>query len=114
QLYQDDYEALAGLQDLATQRGVAILVVHHSRKMSGDDVLDEVSGTTGLTAVVDTALVQKRERGRADCTLFLTGRDLEQERELALKWDPLISGWALLGDAAEYRQSQERAEILAV
>jgi hypothetical protein len=114
QLYQEDYDALAGLHELASRRGVAILVVHHSRKMTGDDVLDEISGTTGLAAAVDTVLVLKRERGRADATLFLTGRDLEQEREVALKWDPRISGWALLGDAAEYRQSQERTDVIRV
>jgi hypothetical protein len=111
QLYEQDYDALAGLHRLATERRVAVLVVHHSRKMSGEDVLDEVSGTTGITAVADSVLVLKRERGQADASLFLTGRDLEQERELALKWDPVISGWNIIGDAAEYRQSAERKAI---
>jgi 3'-5' exonuclease len=86
-------------------------VVHHLRKGSADDPLDEVSGSHGLTGGVDGVLVLKRERGRADAFLFITGRDIEQERELALSWEAATAAWRIAGDAEEYRGSKERAEI---
>jgi len=32
-------------------------------------------------------LVLKRDRGRADAYLHCTGREIEEEAELALRWD---------------------------
>lgn len=87
-LYEVDYEALEPLLPIAAEYGVAIVIVHHARKTPGDgDVLDEVSGSTGLTGGVDGILVLKRERGKHDATLFTTGRDVEEDQELALRWN---------------------------
>jgi hypothetical protein len=111
-VYREDYEAVEPLLSLAARYNVAVLVVHHLRKGSADDPLDEVSGTHGLTGGVDGVLVLKRERGRADAFLYVTGRDIEQERELALNWDGASASWRIAGDAEEYRGSKERAEIV--
>jgi hypothetical protein len=111
-VYREDYEAVEPLLSLAAQYNVAVLVVHHLRKGSADDPLDEVSGSHGLTGGVDGVLVLKRERGRADAFLYITGRDIEQERELALSWDAATAAWRIAGDAEEYRGSKERAEIV--
>jgi len=84
---------------------VAILVVHHLRKMSADDPLDEISGSTGLTGGVDGILVLKCDRGAADAYLHVTGRDIEEDQEYALHWDQEVAGWSLVGDADEFRLS---------
>jgi DNA-binding transcriptional ArsR family regulator len=110
--YQEDYEALEALLPLAARHNVAMLVVHHLRKMAASDPLDEVNSSIGLTGGVDGAIILKRERTRADATLFVAGRDVEEEKEFALRWDQNTAGWALVGDAGEYRLSQERAAIL--
>jgi len=112
-LYEQDYAALAGLKALADRHGVAVLVVHHLRKGSSEDPLEEVSGTTGLTGAADTVWVLRRDRGRMDATLFITGRDTE-EQETALQFDPSLGLWCLLGSAEEYRMSQERQAVLAL
>src|SRR5262249_27462535 len=52
--YLEDYEALGELQKLASQYNLAIVVAHHDRKASADDVFDTVSGTLGITGPVDT------------------------------------------------------------
>jgi hypothetical protein len=39
QLYSADYEAITGLQKIAIERGMAIVVVHHDRNSQSDDVL---------------------------------------------------------------------------
>ena len=38
--YEADYEAIAELQKIASDTGVAILVIHHTRKGEADDPVD--------------------------------------------------------------------------
>ena len=111
-VYDLDYEALEPLVGLAAAHGVAILVVHHLRKLEAGDPLDMISGSTGLTGGVDGALVLKRDRGKQDATLMVDGRDIEEPSELALRWDADIASWSLMGDAEEYRMSEERRGIV--
>jgi hypothetical protein len=111
-VYDADYEALQSLQSLASEYGVAILVVHHTRKLAAVDPVDEVSGSTGLSGGADGILVLKRDRGRADAYLHVTGREIEEEAELALRWDANLASWSLAGDADEYRLSNERQQLL--
>ena len=107
--YDADYAALSPLQEMAGQMGVAILVIHHLRKMQGDDPFDMISGTTGLTGAVDAAFVL--HRGKQGVTLYGRGREIE-EMEQAVEF---IGGmWKVLGDAAEVRRSDERSAILEV
>jgi hypothetical protein len=110
-VYDVDYEALEPLVPLAAEHNVAIIVVHHTRKLAAADPLDEISGSTGLSGGADGVLVLRRDRGRADAYLYVTGREVEEEQELALKWDPNTAGWCIVGDADEYRQSEERRAI---
>jgi len=65
----------------------------------------------GLTGGADGALVLNRERGRADAYLYVTGRDIEEEKEYALSWDSATATWKIVGEAEEYRHSKERQEI---
>jgi replicative DNA helicase len=109
--YGADYEAVAGLKLLADRYNIAIVLVHHRRKGEGMDDLESISGSYGLTGAADGIWSLKRERGRSDAVLFVTGRDVD-EQELALKWDATLGSWAILGEAGEYRLSLERAEIV--
>ena len=111
-VYDADYEPLESMQRLAGEHGVAILVVHHTRKLAAVDPVDEVSGSTGLSGGADAIWVLKRDRGRADGYLHVTGREVEEEAELALRWDPDLASWTLVGDAEEYRLSEERRAVL--
>lgn len=107
--YDADYAALAPLQEMAGQMGVAILVIHHLRKMQGDDPFDMISGTTGLTGAVDAAFVL--HGGKQGVTLYGRGREIE-EMEQAVEF--VRGTWKVLGDAAEVRRSDERNAILEV
>jgi hypothetical protein len=111
-IYDVDYEALEPLIPLAGEYGIAIVCVHHTRKLAAADPLDEISGSTGLSGGADGVLILKRERGRADAFLHVTGREIEEEQELALRWDQNLASWSLAGDADEYRQSEERRKII--
>jgi len=109
--YQLDYQVMAAYKAVADKHRVALVGVHHSRKASADDPLDTISGTNGLAAAADTALILTRERGRADATIYVRGRDVP-EADFALGFDPVTCRWNLLGDAAEYRLTAGRAEVV--
>ena len=78
-----DYAALSPLKHLADTYHLAILVIHHLRKSSGQDILDQVTGSTGLTGAMDEILLLKRERERDEATLFITGRDIQETNAFA-------------------------------
>jgi hypothetical protein len=98
--YQADYAAIGRFKVLADRYGVAIVLVHHVRKMASDDFLAEVSGTFGLAGAADATLSLKRGRGQADGVLHVTGRDVD-ESEYAAAFDPEHGAWCLLDGPAE-------------
>lgn len=108
-LYAEDYAVLEGLQELAVLRGVAIVVVHHLRKAVGDEGVDEVSGSAGLTGCADGVATLKRNGDVGE--LKVIGRDLEKDVELALQPDPATGAWRITGDLAEVKLSQERLAV---
>ncbi len=98
--YDADYHAMAELKKLADRHGVAILVLHHTRKAGAEDYLDTVSGTHGLAGAADAVAVMTRARTSADAVLQVTGRDVE-ERSYALRFSPSIGTWTLLDEPPE-------------
>lgn len=110
-LYEDDYLALTGLKSFADKHGIAVMAVHHVNKSKPADILETVSGTTGLTGAADTIMILGRERGQADGTLFITGRDIE-EQDLAMTFDKACCTWFEMGSAKDYRISCERQVII--
>jgi hypothetical protein len=111
-IYAEDYAALEQLLPLAAKHGVAIVVVHHLRKMAASDPLDEISSSTGLTAGVDGFLILRRQPGSKGPTLYVDGRDIEEPTEYALMWNTNTATWTIEGDAEEVHISKERADIL--
>ena len=111
--YLADYAAVAPLKALADDHGVAILLLHHVRKMGSEDFVDTISGTNGIAGAADTIMVLKRARNAADGILSITGRDVN-EAEHALSFDAAIGTWQLLeGPAAVYDMADTRRKILA-
>lgn len=112
--YEADYRALTGLQGLAGRHGMAVVIVHHTRKMEADDPFDSVSGTRGLTGAADSVLVLKRDIGTGPggrVTLYGRGRDIE-EIETALEFNRDNGTWRVVGAAHEVARTCERQTIL--
>jgi hypothetical protein len=108
--YSYDYRSATELQQLAGRRGIAIILIHHTRKSAADDYLESVSGTNGLTGGCDAVIVLDRQ-GDGSTVLKGRGRDVE-EYEVAMKFDKDDCRWHVLGDAAEARETDTRARIL--
>jgi hypothetical protein len=109
--YTADYLAIRQVKALADAYGIAIILIHHLRKMGSADFLAEISGTQGLSGAADTIAVLRRSRGEFDGTLHLTGRDVE-EQEYALKFAADLGAWQLSGLAAEAGLADTRRTIL--
>ena len=93
--YASDYEIIGQLKHFADQTGIALLLVHHTRKQQADDKFDMISGTNGLMGAADGAfLLQKERRTDSAATLDISGRDLQDQR-LYLKRDEERLAWEL-------------------
>lgn len=112
--YDEDYEALQPLTTLYNETDVSLLVIHHLNKRYDVDELDMVSGSTGLTGVVDNVLLmRKTPRKQFDARLHLIPRE-EEEAELALNFHAERNLWVVQGNADQFASTSERQEILDV
>ena len=102
--YDVDTKSLTGLQEVGLKYGVAIVVVHHTRKPDRNnqeqDEFDAISGTSGIQGVADTLIVLTSKRKKEGTSkLFLVSRDLEPlEKEVSQNAD---FWWEVIGEASE-------------
>ena len=109
--YSDNYDYISDIQKLAIDKGIAIVLVHHTRKGQSETyALDDVMGSTGLTAGADCIMMLKRTSGGNE--LFVTGRDVE-EQQLEVRHNSDTGLWELVGNI-NFRMSEERKEIYDV
>jgi len=110
--YSYDYRSAIPLHLLAQEFGIAIILVHHTRKTPSDDYLEAVSGTNGLTGGSD-ALIVLEKGSDGGHILKGRGRDVE-EFETAIRFEKDECRWRVMGDATEARLSETRKAILTV
>ena len=105
---------LGDLQHLALAHDCCILLIDHHRKggVMGADVIDDVMGSSGKTAVADTIMGIYRKRGERGATLAVTGRDIESA-ELGIAFDGLTCCWQLDESAQGVRTGTVQDSILA-
>ena len=98
--YQHDYADMAALQTMAQKHGVALVIVHHARKMvDSADVFNSISGTSGLFGGSDGAWVLMKDRwDDAQAKLYVIGREVEPEI-FAVAFDKATCRWRMLGTA---------------
>jgi len=114
--YASDYRDLGILKELADQHRIAVLLIHHLRKMNDDDPMNMISGTTGISGATDSNFVlRKSKRSENIATLYCTGRDIEY-RELVLEFDAQTHIWKLSPDnsVAEPEPKDEIISSLSV
>ena len=93
--YTSDYRDLSLLKNLADSHHIAILLIHHLRKMKDDDPINMISGTTGISGATDSNFVLKRkDRNSPQAELHCTGRDIDS-RVLELCFQKETHTWEL-------------------
>ena len=93
--YQGDYNTIAPLHKFCEEHNVAILLVHHTRKMRSVDPFDDILGTNGLFGASDGAFIFRKESADTDVKLHLRSRDME-ERILTIRFNSTLSHWELV------------------
>jgi hypothetical protein len=94
--YAGDHRTMSALLEFAHKTGIAIIVIHHVRKQTAEDIFDTISGTLGLNGGADTLAVLTRA-GDEQLRLAIRGRDLE-EQDKTVHFDIEMGAWAVLGD----------------
>ena len=107
--YENDYQHVSKIKDLADDNEVSLLLIHHLRKTDATDVFDTFSGTFGITAAADglLALVKSKD----STVLHVTGRDLENE-EYALKFESHKLSWEIIGKAEDVQSSKSPCSVV--
>ena len=78
--YANDYNNIVALKKFADKFEIAMVLIHHTRKMKAKDPFDEILGTSGLNGAADAMMILSREgRKESKGTLKYTGRDIEDE-----------------------------------
>ena len=122
--YANDYRDLSALKRIADTHGISILLIHHLRKETADDVFNRISGTTAISGAVDSSFtLVEDKRGSGKAKLSCIGRDIEY-RELTLErngenvWEMVADSRTqpeLLGDRIVYLISElmrDRTEFI--
>ncbi len=111
--YESDVRIVAEVKRIADKHECSILLVHHLKKGGAreGDWLESLSGSMGLSATVDGLLAIERERAAEVGILKRSGRDLEDDSDIGLKW--LAPGWEFSGNAKEMMQSTSRRLIIS-
>lgn len=104
--YAYDYREGKKLKNFADEHGICILVVHHLRKMKDSDVFNQLSGSTGLTGVADTIMILDREEVKTEASLYIRGRDIEEE-VYKMRFRSDILKWEILSKDTENQTEQE-------
>ena len=111
--YASDYRDIGVLKALADRHRIAVLLIHHLRKLNDEDPMNMISGTTGLSGATDSNFVLRRSKRRENtATLYCTGRGISY-RELSLEFDSESHVWDLISDdCGEETQSCSRLIFL--
>ena len=93
--YAMDYQNITDLKQFSDRHSVAVLVVHHTRKMEASDSFDMISGTNGLLGAADGAFIlQKKKRTDNEAKMQVVGRD-QEDQELTLEFNRDRCIWEL-------------------
>lgn len=103
--YSKDDAEISKLKTFADDHGIAIVCVHHLRKMPDKrDPVNEILGSAAMSGVPDQVLLLKKDRHQTHGELSSVGRDSPQWKML-LKFDDLR--WHLIKEESEEEIAEE-------
>ena len=104
--YADDYATMTAFKRIAERYGITMLIVHHTRKQEAGDIMDMISGTTGIMGCADGAMVLERPMRRVPKgSISMTGRDF-QDAKISLTQNLETMCWEFIGYTDELPEEQ--------
>lgn len=105
--YDHDYREAGAIKEAMDKKGVSVLFVHHTSKTKDkEDPFNEITGTNGISGVMDTMFViRKASRNSQQATLHITGRDVEQD-EIVIKFNEHSCQWEYVGNMDEIEKQE--------
>jgi hypothetical protein len=105
--YAADHATMSALLKFAHDNAISIIVIHHVRKQTAEDIFDTVSGTLGLNGGADTIAVLTKAGD--DLRFAVRGRDVEQQ-DKTVDFDYDMGTWEVTGD---YEQDDDEGGVLS-
>lgn len=85
--YASDYEIISRIKEIADEKHICILLVHHTRKQGATDTFETISGSQGLLGAADGAfIITKEKRNENKAVLQILGRD-QPDMKMILEGD---------------------------
>lgn len=111
--YDADYDFVGKLKEFADNRGICVLLVHHTSKRKVEDSFENINGSTGILGASDfTIVLDKKIRMDDEASFILTGRDIEQQ-ERVVSFDKTHCKWIMEGTAADIAERRRIEEYEA-
>lgn len=112
-LYAADYKEVSRLKSVADKYQIALVLIHHVRKLASDDPQNMISGTNGIAGAADSTFVLlKHKREESVATLHCNGRDIET-RTLELCFNPYTHLWDKICDSVAEKDSEKITKLIA-
>lgn len=110
--YANDYDEVGRIKSFADRVKIAVLLIHHVRKMPDSDPFNMVSGSVGIIGAVDSMYVlEKDKRTENKATLHVTGRDIE-DMQLLLEFDRGMTVWRFVSYLSGEKSEDKTAATL--
>ena len=108
--YDRDYDDFKVLKRIADSHEIALLLIHHTRKMKDPgDVFNELSGSVGVMGALDCAwIITKEDRYSDEGTLNVTGRDMESQK-LKIRFNKCTFQWEYVGTEEDVNKQRRIA-----
>jgi len=109
--------ALAPIQRMTQMLNCCVMFIDHHSKAAGnnatqDSVLD-ILGSVSKGGVEDTSWGIYKERGKFGAKLQIVGRDIDEDKNLAISFDKDLGIWNLDGNVADLQMTERREELIA-
>jgi len=121
--YDQSVEDFMPLVKFAQSKNIAMVMSTHMKKdkRGVDDWQDLITGSLGGLATGSAITLLDRKRGTDDAILHRSGRDFDEEDDIALHWAGVPNGWelhtqsaAVVGAKSRSQSGSARSKILAV
>lgn len=107
-VYGFDYKELTPVHQYALDKGIAVVILHHTNKGKIDgSVWEKINGSQGLTGSCDSMIVLVREKQKSkEVKMNITGRDLEG-KTYVVRFNNLTYRWENLGEEDDFEDAEE-------